>query len=74
MQGLAVKLTLYRAESYLQSAQSSLIAQQSLLRQYQRRLRTLLGFDVSNKSWTIPENLVQSSDLFRDQNLTPSQK
>ena len=64
--GISSQADPVQAESYLQSAQSSLIAQQSLLRQYQQRLRTLLGFDVSNKNWTIPENLVQSSDLFRD--------
>ena len=64
--GISSQADPVQAESYLQSAQSSLIAQQSLLRQYQQRLRTLLGFDVSNKNWMIPENLVQSSDLFRD--------
>ncbi|MPW44522.1 TolC family outer membrane protein [Acinetobacter guerrae] len=64
--GISSQADPVQAESYLQSAQSGLIAEQSLLRQYQQRLRTLLGFDVSNKNWTIPDDLVKSSDLFQD--------
>lgn len=64
--GISSQADPVQAESYLQSAQSSLIAEQSLLKQYQQRLRTLLGFDVSNKNWTIPDDLVKSSDLFQD--------
>src|SRR5690606_28666002 len=32
--------------------------------QYQQHLTTLLGFDASNVKWTIPEDLVQQSDLY----------
>lgn len=55
-----------QAESYLQSAQSSLIAQQSLLQQYQQRLSILLGFDITSKYWEIPTQWVQASDLFTE--------
>ncbi|OUY08052.1 TolC family protein [Acinetobacter populi] len=55
-----------QAQSYLESAQSSLIAQQSLLRQYQQHLRTLLGFEVESKAWEIPQNLAILSDLYEE--------
>jgi adhesin transport system outer membrane protein len=45
------------------AAQSALIAQQSLLRQYQQHLRTLLGADVSY-GWIISDDLVKQSDLY----------
>ncbi|MDC4318711.1 TolC family outer membrane protein [Acinetobacter baumannii] len=64
--GISSQADPIQAQSYLQSAQSSLIAQQSLLKQYQQRLRTLIGFDISNKNWSIPADLVQSSDLYQD--------
>ncbi|WP_420535173.1 TolC family protein [Acinetobacter populi] len=55
-----------QAQSYLESAQSSLIVQQSSLRQYQQHLHTLLGFDVSTKEWDIPQDLVIASDLYSE--------
>jgi len=62
--GISSQADPVQAQSYLQSAQSALIAQQSLLGQYQQHLTTLLGFDASNVKWTIPEDLVQQSDLY----------
>lgn len=62
--GISSQADPVQAQSYLQSAQSALIAQQSLLAQYQQHLHTLLGFDPSNAQWTIPEDLVQQSDLY----------
>ena len=41
-----------------------MIAQQSLLRQYQQHLRTLLGADVSHTGWIISDDLVKQSDLY----------
>lgn len=55
-----------QAQSYLESAQSSLIAQQSSLSQYQQHLRTLLGFDVINKEWDIPQDLAVASDPYSE--------
>lgn len=64
--GISSQADPIQAESYLQSAESNLIAQKSLLRQYQQRLTTLIGFDIANKSWIIPDDLVKLSDLYTD--------
>lgn len=62
--GISSQADPIQAQSYLESAQSSLIAQQSLLRQYQQHLRILLGVDIFNKVWLIPDDLVMQSDLY----------
>ncbi|CAP00457.1 putative outer membrane efflux protein, type I secretion protein [Acinetobacter baumannii SDF] len=62
--GVASQADPIQAQSYLQAAQSALIAQQSLLRQYQQHLRTLLGADVSHTGWIISDDLVNQSDLY----------
>lgn len=64
--GISSQADPIQAQSYLESAQSNAIAQQSLLKQYQQRLRTLLGFDISGKNWNIPDSLVKDSDLYQD--------
>ncbi len=64
--GISSQADPIQAQSYLQSAQSALIAQQSLLSQNQQHLYTLLGFDVSKIQWTIPEDLVKQSDLYAE--------
>jgi len=64
--GISSQADPIQAQSYLESARSNLIAQQLLLKQYQQRLRTLLGFDISNRHWIIPDHLVNAFDLFRD--------
>lgn len=62
--GISSQADPIQAQSYLESAQSGLISQQSLLRQYQLHLATLLDIDVFNKIWLIPANLVKHSDLY----------
>ncbi|ESK56637.1 TolC family protein [Acinetobacter tjernbergiae] len=62
--GISSQADPVQAQSYLQSAQSALIAQQSLLGQYQQHLHTILGFDASATQWAVPEDLVQQSDLY----------
>ncbi|MDM1020034.1 TolC family protein [Acinetobacter sp. VNK23] len=64
--GISSQADPVQAQSYLQSAQSALIAQQSLLSQYQQHLYTLLGFDTRNTQWAIPEDLVRESDLYAE--------
>ena len=64
--GISSQADPVQARSYVESAQSALIAQRSLLRQNQQRLTVLLGFDSMGKSWTIPENLVEVSDLYKE--------
>lgn len=62
--GISSQADPVQAQSYLESAQASLISQQSLLRQYQQHLSTLLGVDIFNKTWIIPDDLVMQSDLY----------
>ncbi len=54
-----------QAQSNLEAAQSNLIIQQTYLGQYQQKLRTLLGYDISAIKWQIPERLVKDSELYR---------
>lgn len=71
--GISSQADPIQAQSFLQSAQSNLIAQQSLLQQYQQRLNILLGFDANQKQWDIPPQLIQASNLYDspDYNLMP---
>ena len=62
--GISSQADPVQAQSYLQSAQSALIAQQSLLSQYQQHLYTLLGFDTQTVQWVIPDDFVKQSDLY----------
>ena len=64
--GISSQADPVQAQSYLQSAQSALIAQQSLLSQSQQHLYTLLGFDTRNIQWTMPEDLVREADLYAE--------
>ena len=64
--GISSQADPVQAQTYLESAQSTLIAQQSLLRQYQQHLRTLIGVDVFNKAWVIPDDLVKQSGLYNE--------
>lgn len=64
--GISSQADPVQAESYLQSAQSNLIMQQSMLQQLQQRLNILIGFDTSTKHWDIPEQLVSASGLYTD--------
>lgn len=62
--GISSQADPVQAQSYVQSAQSALIAQQSILSQLQQRLYTLLGFDARSVQWAIPQDFVQQSDLY----------
>lgn len=64
--GISSQADPIQAKSYLQSAQSGLIAQQSLLKQSEQHLKTLVGFDVHNIDWGIPPDLVKKSDLYAE--------
>ncbi len=68
--GISSQADPVQAQSYLESAQANLIAQQSFLRQYQQRLRTLLGFEVSHTGWIIPETLVARAALYEEPQFT----
>ncbi|EFM0018163.1 TPA: TolC family protein [Escherichia coli] len=62
--GISSQADPVQAKSYLEASQSNLIAQQTQLRLYQQKLRTLLGFDISRINWKIPENVVTESKIF----------
>ena len=64
--GISSQADPVQAQTYLESAQSNLIAQVSLLRENQQRLRTLVGVDLSRKDFDIPDDLVQVSDLYQE--------
>ena len=68
--GISSQADPIQAQSNLEAAQSNLIVQQTQLRQYQQRLRTLLGFDVSAIEWEIPERIVAQADLYQDPEFT----
>lgn len=64
--GISSQADPIQAESYLQSAQANLIAQQSLFEQYQQQLSLLLGFNSTPYHWKIPELLITESNLYTD--------
>lgn len=64
--GLSSQADPVQAQSYLESAQANLIAQNSLLIQYQLQLQNLIGFDIRQKNWVIPDSFVAHSDLYVD--------
>lgn len=66
--GISTQADPVQAKSNLQAAQSALIEQETQLKQYQQKLRTLLGFDISAKQWDIPERLVTESNLYEEPN------
>lgn len=53
-----------QAQSYVEYSKSYLIAQTNQLRQQEEKLRTLLGFDVSQTDFIIPDELVKLSGLY----------
>ena len=63
--GISSQADPVQAKSYLEASQSNLIAQQTQLRLYQQKLRTLLGFDISRINWKIPENVVTESKILK---------
>ncbi len=68
--GISSQADPIQAQSNLEAAENNLIVQQTQLRQYQQRLRTLLGFDVSAMQWDIPDSLVQQAGLYEETDFT----
>ena len=64
--GISSQADPVQAQSYLESARANLIVQETQLRQYQQKLRTLLGVDVSGLQWTLPERLILESNLYQE--------
>ncbi len=64
--GISSQADPIQAQSNLEAAKSEKIIQETQLRQYQQKLRTLLGYDVSNLNWTIPPDLVKNCGLYNE--------
>lgn len=64
--GISSQADPIQAQSYLESAQSNLIVQETQLSLYRQRLRTLLGAEVSTLEWEIPESLIARSNIYSD--------
>ena len=55
-----------QAQSYVEYARAYVITQQNLLKQQEQKLRTFLGFDVSQTDFIIPDEFVKMSGLYDD--------
>lgn len=53
-----------QAQSYVEFSKSYMISQQNLLKQQEQKLRTLLGFDVSQTDFVIPDEFIKLSGLY----------
>lgn len=53
-----------QAQSYVEYSKSYLIAQQNFLKQEEQKIKTLLGIDVSQTDFTVPDELVNKSGLY----------
>ncbi|WP_228200229.1 TolC family outer membrane protein [Acinetobacter tianfuensis] len=68
--GISSQADPIQAQSNLEAAQSNLVVQETQLKQYEQRLRTLLGFNVSNVAWSIPDALVTRAELYAEPDFT----
>ena len=64
--GISTQADPVQARANLEAAQANLVVQQTQLKKFQQKLRTLLGADVTDQDWAIPERVVRDSDLYRD--------
>lgn len=64
--GISSQADPIQAQSYLEAAQSNLIVQETQLKIFKQRLRTLLGADISNTEWKIPDSLIARSDIYKE--------
>lgn len=72
--GISSQADPVQAQAFIQSAESSLIAQQTYLKQHQVRLNSLLGFNANHIQWSIPEAFVKSSGVFDEFDLREMSK
>ncbi len=64
--GISTQADPIQARSNLEAAEANLIVQQTQLRQFQQKLRTLVGFEVHQSNWQIPERLVKEAQLYSE--------
>lgn len=68
--GISSQADPIQAKSNLEAAQSNLLIQETQLKQYQQKLKMLLGYDVSNMKMHIPETIIRNSGLYKDPDFT----
>ena len=68
--GISSQADPIQSQSTLEAARANLINQQNQLLQYQQKLRTLLGVEITHLDWQIPESLAADSDLYQEVELT----
>lgn len=59
-----------QAKSNLEAAESNKLIQETQLKQYQQKLRTLLGYDVANMQLSIPDSVVRNAGLYTEPEFT----
>ncbi len=64
--GISSQADPIQAQSILEAAQSNLLTQQTQLKQYQQRLQTLLGYDVTTLNLNIPDTVIRNAGLYTD--------
>ncbi|RGD90455.1 TolC family protein [Acinetobacter sp. SWAC57] len=64
--GISSQADPIQAQSNLEAAQSTKVVQEAQLHQYQQKLRTLLGYDVSNVNVNMPSFLVEKAGLYEE--------
>lgn len=64
--GISTQADPIQAQSNYEAAQSTKILYETNLRQFQQKLRTFIGYDISNVDWQIPDSLVSQSALYED--------
>lgn len=71
--GISTQADYVQATSRYQNAQTTALMQKSLVIQWRDKLGALLGGDVSNVKFTMPESIVANSDLYGpiDLNIIP---
>lgn len=67
--GISSQADPVQAQSDLEAAKSNKIIQETQLRQYQQKLRTLLGYEVSNVQFQLPDDLVRNAALYTEPDL-----
>ncbi|KQE90298.1 TolC family protein [Acinetobacter lactucae] len=68
--GISSQADPVQAQSNLEAAQSNKIVQETQLKQYQQKLRNLLGYDAKNLEMSIPEYIVKNAGLYDETQFT----
>lgn len=68
--GISSQADTVQAQSDLEAAESNKIIQETQLKQYQQKLRNLLGYETSDLEINIPDYLVKEAGLYNETNFT----